>query len=94
MADGWDYALWQYTLASGGIDLKSNLSSISVPVLVMTGSDDKIVPPTNAFSLAEEIPGSSLVVIPDCGHIPHEETPQEFLGAVISFLRASSLASW
>ncbi|MDH7555584.1 MAG: alpha/beta fold hydrolase [Candidatus Methanosuratincola sp.] len=94
MADGWDYALWQYTLASGRSDLKSNLSSISVPVLVMTGSDDKIVPPTNAFSLAEEIPWSSFVVIPDCGHIPHEETPQEFLGAVISFLRASSLASW
>lgn len=93
MAEGWDYALWQFTLASGRSDLKSNLSKISVPVLIMTGSEDKIVPPANAVRLSEDIPGSTLVVIPDCGHIPHEETPQEFLGAVIAFLQSNSLAA-
>ncbi|MEJ5292830.1 MAG: alpha/beta hydrolase [Candidatus Methanosuratincola sp.] len=92
MAENWDYALWQFTLASGRSGLESNLSKISVPVLVMTGSDDRIVPPSNAIRLAEEIPGSRLVVIPDCGHIPHEETPQEFLDAVVAFLRTSVLA--
>lgn len=93
MAEGWDYALWQFTLASGRSDLKSNLSKISVPVLVITGSEDKIVPPANAARLAEDILGSTLVVIPDCGHIPHEETPQEFLDAVIAFLKSNGLAA-
>ncbi|MEM4656808.1 MAG: alpha/beta hydrolase [Candidatus Methanosuratincola sp.] len=93
MAEGWDYALWQFTLASGRTDLKSNLSKISVPVLVMTGSEDKIVPPANAIKLSEDIPGSTLVVIPDCGHIPHEECPLEFLDAVMAFLQSNSLVA-
>ncbi|MDI9609555.1 MAG: alpha/beta hydrolase [Candidatus Verstraetearchaeota archaeon] len=93
MAEGWDYALWQFTLASGRTDLKSNLSKISVPVLVMTGSEDKIVPPANAIQLSEDIPGSTLVVIPDCGHIPHEECPLEFLDAVMAFLQSNSLVA-
>lgn len=35
---------------------------------------------------ASEIPGAKLVVIPNCGHVPQEEKPQEFLSAVEEFL--------
>lgn len=93
MAENWDYALWQYTLASGGLDLRTNLSTISVPVLIISGSEDSIIPSSSAITLADQIPGSSLVLIPECGHIPHEESPQQFLDAVANFLQSTGLAA-
>jgi pimeloyl-ACP methyl ester carboxylesterase len=36
--------------------------------------------------LAEELPNAELVVIPNCGHVPHEECPEPFLDAVEAFL--------
>jgi pimeloyl-ACP methyl ester carboxylesterase len=36
--------------------------------------------------LAGELPDAELVVIPNCGHIPHEECPAAFLRAVKDFL--------
>ncbi|MGC8936665.1 MAG: alpha/beta fold hydrolase [Candidatus Methanomethylicaceae archaeon] len=58
----------------------------SLPVLVITGTEDKIVPPSDAERLAKEIPNAVLVRIEECGHIPHEEKPEEFLSAVLEFL--------
>lgn len=86
MADNWDYALWQFTLASKDLKLAEKLSRISVPVLIITGTEDQIIAPSDAARLATEIPNAVLVSIKNCGHIPHEERPEEFLNAVISFL--------
>ncbi|MCX8181953.1 MAG: alpha/beta hydrolase [Candidatus Methanomethyliaceae archaeon] len=86
MAENWDYALWQYTLASRDLRLSENLSRISVPVLIITGTEDQIIPPSYAERLASEIPGARLVKIEQCGHIPHEEKPKEFLSVVTAFL--------
>lgn len=86
MAENWDYALWQFILASHELRLEENLSKVSVPVLVITGTEDKIVPPSDAERLAKEIPNAVIVKIEECGHIPHEEKPEEFLGAVLEFL--------
>jgi pimeloyl-ACP methyl ester carboxylesterase len=88
MAENWDYALWQYTLASGDLRLSQNLSRVSVPVLVITGAQDEIIAPSYAERLASEIPGASFVKINDCGHIPHEEKPVEFLSHVVAFLES------
>lgn len=35
---------------------------------------------------AKEIPRGTLVVVPDCGHIPHIEKPREFEQAIMAFL--------
>jgi pimeloyl-ACP methyl ester carboxylesterase len=35
----------------------------------------------------QEIPHGTLVVVPDCGHIPHIEKPGEFREALMGFLR-------
>jgi pimeloyl-ACP methyl ester carboxylesterase len=86
MAQDWDYALWQFTLAAHPLGLERNFSSIDVPTLVITGSDDQIVPTVQSVNLASEIPGAVLVVIPECGHIPHEETPSAFLNAMVNLL--------
>jgi pimeloyl-ACP methyl ester carboxylesterase len=56
------------------------------PVLVITGDDDRIVPTKDSIRLAGELPNASLEVIADAGHLPHEEQPQVFMEAVISYL--------
>lgn len=85
-AENWDRALWEFLLASRPLDLEARLDEIRVPVLVITGDDDRIVPTQESIRLAEAIPGSDLVVIADCGHLPQEERPQAFLQAVRGFI--------
>ena len=84
--DNWDRALWEHTQASDSPNLADRLDQINMPVLVITGDDDRIVPPENSIRLAEDIPGANLVVIEDCGHVPHEECPNTFMQAVDTFL--------
>jgi pimeloyl-ACP methyl ester carboxylesterase len=62
------------------------VDKINIPVLVITGANDKIVPPEDSIQLAELIPNSDLVVIPNCGHLPQEECPADFLKAVTDFI--------
>ncbi|MGD8621703.1 MAG: alpha/beta hydrolase [Anaerolineales bacterium] len=86
-ADNWDRALWEFTLASREPDLVDRLDEFQMPVLVITGDDDRVVPTEQSIRLAGEIPGAKLVVIPECGHAPQEECPREFLQAAQDFLR-------
>jgi pimeloyl-ACP methyl ester carboxylesterase len=85
-AENWDKALWEFMLASHPLDLDERLAEVSVPTLVITGERDRIVATRNSERLAGELPGSQLVVIPDCGHVPHEECPDVFLQAVTDFI--------
>lgn len=85
-AENWDRALWELVLARHPLGLEERLGEVSVPALVITGEDDRIVPAKNSERLAAELPAAELVVIPDCGHVPHEERPAEFLEAVTAFL--------
>jgi len=85
-AESWDRALWELTKASGQSDLGARVHEIEVPSLVITGDDDRTVPTEQSIRLGREIPGAELVVIPDCGHVPHEECPAPVMDAVRGFL--------
>jgi len=87
-AENWDRALWEVTRASRPLGLEKRLGEVRVPVLVITGDDDRIVPAEQSIRLAGEIPGAQLAVIPECGHVPQEECPGPFLEAVEAFLTA------
>jgi pimeloyl-ACP methyl ester carboxylesterase len=87
-AENWDRALWELTLASHPLGLDRRLREVHVPVLVITGDDDRIVPTEQSIRLAGELPSAQLVVIPNCGHVPHEECPQVWMEAVTPFLEA------
>ena len=84
--DNWDKALWEFTLASRASGLADRLAEFTLPVLVITGDDDRIVPTADSIRLAGELPAASLVVIPQAGHVPHEERPDLFMQAVNAFL--------
>lgn len=85
-AENWDRALWEFVLASHPLGLADRLDEVSVPVLVITGERDPIVAAHNSQRLAEELPDAELAVIPNCGHVPHEECASLFLQAVGKFL--------
>ena len=85
-AENWDRALWELTRANRSHNLTERLAEIQMPCLVITGDDDRIVPTDQSIRLADELLDAELVVISDCGHIPHEECPESFLQAVTDFL--------
>lgn len=82
----WDIALWEFTKASRSIDLVSSYGEITVPVLVVSGEFDRIVPPEVSEKLAADLPNAGYAMMKDCGHVPQEECPEEFLSPVIEFL--------
>ncbi|MBN2554500.1 MAG: alpha/beta hydrolase [Anaerolineales bacterium] len=88
--ENWDRALWELTIASQESDLSGRLGEFSLPILIITGDDDRIVPTADSVRLAGEIPGAELVVVPNCGHVPQEECPEAFLAAVDAFLLSLS----
>ena len=85
-ADNWDRALWNFTMASHDTGLLQHLQDFKLPILVLTGDDDRIVPTANSVKLAGKLPGAKLVIIPQAGHVPHEEQPAAFLQTVEEFV--------
>ncbi|CAM9804811.1 unnamed protein product [Ascophyllum nodosum] len=55
-------------------------------VIVVQGENDKLVSLSKATAIAKTIPNAKLLVIPKCGHMAHEEKPQEFLRLVLGQL--------
>lgn len=86
MAENWDRALWEHTKATRPPGLAERLDEIQVPTLVISGAADQIVPVKNSLRLAEDINDAQWVVIENCGHLPQEECPVEFLSALDLFL--------
>jgi pimeloyl-ACP methyl ester carboxylesterase len=58
---------------------------ITQPTLLLWGENDCEIPLADGERLHELIPGSRLIVFLNCGHIPHEEYPEEFTGVVADF---------
>ncbi len=88
-AHNWDRALWELTASSRPLGLAERLDELNLPVLVLTGDDDRIVPTEESIRLGGEIPGAVLVVIENAGHVPHEEKPDEFMRVVRDFLNGN-----
>ena len=85
-AENWDRGLWELTAAGRDLKLAEQLAEVRRPTLVITGDDDRIVPTAESIRLADELPDAELVVIPACGHVPHEECPAPFLAAATQFI--------
>ena len=62
---------------------------ITQPTLVLWGDRDREVPLADGHRLNEDIPNSQLKVFEACGHLPHEEYPDEFVEVVTGFLKKS-----
>lgn len=74
---------------AGGASTLHRLKQLrrSVPVLIVHGERDRLVPLSNSRRLAEEL-RCECVVMERCGHLPHEERPEAFVEHVVRFLSA------
>ena len=57
-------------------DRSGILPNLTIPTLVLAGSDDQIIPREESERLASALPDSELVVIPDSGHLSPLENPR------------------
>ncbi len=51
------------------------LERLRVPVTLVVGSEDRMIPPADAGRAAARLPEASVVTLPGLGHLAHEEDP-------------------
>ena len=61
------------------------LRRISIPTLIIWGESDRIFPPEHGPALRDLIPGATLRMVGDCGHLPHVESSEQTLDFIRSF---------
>ena len=66
--------------------LLRRLGRIKVPTLLLWGESDRIVTTEYGRAYHQAIPGSQFKTIPNAGHYPYRERPEEFAGLVTEFL--------
>jgi len=67
-------------------DISERYKNIKIPVLIIWGENDKIIPLQVGRKFAVNIPNSKLVIVPNCGHIPQEECPSQTIEAMELFM--------
>lgn len=70
-----------------GLDFEAQISAISCPTLVVTGTADGNAPPAAAKTIANAIPGATLHLMPEIGHFPPFEASDAFNAVLADFLR-------
>lgn len=64
--------------------LPARLAELHTPTLILWGEKDQINPPENGADLMRIQPDSKLVLIPEAGHMPHQEQAQAIMQAILS----------
>ena len=62
--------------------LVDNLDRLAMPVLVIWGQQDRLLPVAHAQVAANSIPNVRLHIFDQCGHCPAEEHPEAFVRSV------------
>ncbi|XP_020277058.1 uncharacterized protein LOC109851384 [Asparagus officinalis] len=90
--EGWEEALHEIGRLSCELVLSPQnaaalLKSVEdVPILVIAGAEDALVPLKSTQAMASKLVNSRLVAISGCGHLPHEECPKALLAALQPFI--------
>jgi pimeloyl-ACP methyl ester carboxylesterase len=70
-------------------DLRPVLSTIRVPTIIVVGENDVLTPLPCSEEIRDGIAGATLDVIPDCGHLPPIERPNELAPLLQEWLQPS-----
>ena len=79
------YALYTWDPYMHNPKLRHRLHRIDVPTLLIWGASDALVSVHYAEAYRQMIPGATLVVVPEAGHLPQVERPDLFLDHLLSF---------
>jgi pimeloyl-ACP methyl ester carboxylesterase len=64
----------------------AHLKGLDLPVLVVNGSDDIVIPTINSYILQQFLPDAELILYPDAGHAAHFQYPELFVRHARIFL--------
>jgi len=67
----------------------ADLRALDMPILIIHGKEDRLVPYQSSVRLAAELPNATLRLYSQCGHCAQEEYPTESVGDIASWLDAS-----
>ncbi len=65
-----------------------------MPILVIWGAGDTVLPFAHATAAVESMPEAQLVTMAGVGHFVHAERPAEFSRAVVNFVKTTSPSSY
>ena len=85
-------ALAAYSGTVGDPELLARLGSLGLAALVLWGQSDEVVDRDYGRAYAAAIPGATFRLLPDTGHNPQLETPEQVVTAIADFLTSS--AAW
>jgi pimeloyl-ACP methyl ester carboxylesterase len=60
-----------------------------VPVMIVWGTEDRIIPVEHARAAHRRMPGSRLEILKGVGHFPHAEDPEGFVHLMEDFMRST-----
>jgi pimeloyl-ACP methyl ester carboxylesterase len=66
----------------------AQLRQLRVPMLVLFGTADRIIPPRGVERLVRDVPGARAVLLPGVGHAANEAAPELVNRALIDFFMA------
>jgi len=66
------------------------LHRIDVPVQIIWGEEDRILPVQVVDTYRELMPRAQVAIVKGAGHLPHAEKPEEFCDLVLRFLRGDA----
>ena len=75
-------------------ELWATVRKIKAPIIYVLGGASTIVPPATQQALKTALPQAQIVTIPELGHYPSDEKPEEFLSIVDRFLADANTTCW
>ena len=84
--DYFDGQISLYDTFINDVTMTDRLKTITCPSLIISAEHDILKPPRFSKIIADNIPNSEYVVIPDCGHVAIIEKPSEVLTTVLGFV--------
>lgn len=72
-------------------DLEHELGRLPCEILLVAGARDAAVPPAHALHLAGRLPRARAVIVPDVGHLSHEEQPEPTATLIVDAARKAGV---
>jgi pimeloyl-ACP methyl ester carboxylesterase len=66
--------------------LNGQAAQVNCPALIIWGEQDRVVPPSDGQYFLREIRDSRLEILPEAGHLPHEERAEEVNRLIREFI--------
>jgi 3-oxoadipate enol-lactonase len=72
--------------ACDAFDVTDRVAGLALPLLALTGEQDRLTPPKFAAFLADRVPGAEARILPQAGHLAMVEKPDETNAALRAFV--------